>query len=265
MSKAERDDDARSIIEEATRTRVLELSYRSLPVAPTYITAVNTLTRLDLSHNCLEYLPEDLGKLTNLRELWLSHNNLQELPQSIGSLLKLKSLDLQYNQLNMLPETIGRLLQLVDLDLRNNPLNPKLAKRLFKKGEGRIIVMELRKDMYNCVLEDLLDIVMQIGQHRFNEEAKTLTDQLVDEFGGSTAALSKLVRNAYTLVPRNLKEADAALIKRMFDARFQEAKGAQSLSSRKKITCGFPWIPTGTGTLKRGTYGDEYWHPDGIW
>jgi len=43
---------------------VLELSYRSLPVAPTYITAVNALTRLDLSHNCLEYLPEDIGSLT---------------------------------------------------------------------------------------------------------------------------------------------------------------------------------------------------------
>jgi hypothetical protein len=64
---------------------------------------------------------------------------------------------------------MGRLLQLVDLDLRNNPLSPKLAKRLFKKGEGRILVMELRKDMHTCVLEDLLEIVTKIGQHRYDE------------------------------------------------------------------------------------------------
>lgn len=257
--------ETRSIVQEATRTRALELSYRSLPAAPPFITAVKTLTRLDLSHNCLETLPEEIGILKNLRELWLSHNGLVELPQNIGLLLQLRSLDVQCNQLNVLPETLGRLLHLVDLDLRNNPLSPKLAKRLFKKGEGRILVKQLQKDMYTCVCEDLLEIVTKIGQYRYDEDAKRLTEELVDEFGGSTAALAKLVRNAYTLVPRNLSEAHAPTIKRMFDARFQEAKGAQSLSSKKKITCGFPWIPTGTGVKQQGTYGDEFWGPEGIW
>jgi hypothetical protein len=142
--------------------------------------------------------------------------------------------------------------------------------------------------MYTCVCEDLLEIVMKIGQHRYNEvgpllgllprrvccssplpsvpqDAKVLTAAIIDEFGGNTAALAKLVRNAYTLVPSNLSEASAPLIKTMFDARFKEGQGSQSLSEMKKITCGFPWIPTGTGTKKRGTYGDEFWAPEGIW
>merc|ERR1711988_1289363 len=244
--------EARSLVEEATRTRALELSYRSLPAAPPFITAVTNLTRLDLSHNCLERLPGEVGVLKNLRELWVSHNALVELPDSIGNLLQLRSLDVQFNELTMLPETIGRLLHLVDMDLRNNPLSPKLAKRLFNKGKGRILVKELQKDMFTCVVEDLLDVIKKIGQHRYDEDAKRLTEELVDEFGGSTAALAKLVRNAHT-------------IKKMFDARFQEAKGAQSLSSKKKITCGFPWIPTGTGVKQQGTYGDEFWGPEGIW
>ena len=67
------------------------------------------------------------------------------------------------------------------------------------------------------------------------------------------------------MIPRNLADADAALIKKMFDARFQFAESKVSLSDRKKITCGFPWIPTGTGTMRAGTYGDEFWSPEGIW
>merc|ERR1711988_1196333 len=256
--------EARSLVEEATRTRALELSYRSLPAAPPFITAVTNLTRLDLSHNCLERLPGEVGVLKNLRELWVSHNALVELPDSIGNLLQLRSLDVQFNELTMLPETIGRLLHLQDLDLRNNPLSPKLAKRLFNKGKGRILVMELRKDMFTCVVEDLLDVIKQIGQHRYDEEPQRLTEELIDEFGGSTAALAKLVRNAFTLVPRNLREAKASVIKTMFDARFDLAQGP-SLSEKKKITCGFPWIPTGTGTVQRGTYGDEFYSPVGIW
>lgn len=73
------------------------------------------------------------------------------------------------------------------------------------------------------------------------------------------------VRNAYTLVPRNVGSADPRLIKQMFDARFKEGQGAKSLSDTKKITCGFPWIPTGTGAAKLSTYGDQFWSPEGIW
>eukprot|EP00656_Telonema_subtile_P044306 TRINITY_DN5058_c0_g1_i2.p1 TRINITY_DN5058_c0_g1~~TRINITY_DN5058_c0_g1_i2.p1 ORF type:complete len:102 (-),score=31.72 TRINITY_DN5058_c0_g1_i2:49-354(-) len=88
-----------------------------------------------------------LCSLRHLQELWLSHNAIDELPDSVGKLTKLRSLDLQSNQITWLPETLGRLQQLGELDLRNNPLAPKLAKRLFKKGTGRILVMELVKDL----------------------------------------------------------------------------------------------------------------------
>lgn len=259
-------DDPKSIVEEAKRTRALSLCHRGLSHVPPFaFKAVSTLTRLDLSHNCLRTIPEAVGQLTNLRELWLSHNDLEELPESIGDLQQLRSLDVQFNQLITLPETMGRLTKLVDLDMRDNPLTPKLSKRLFKKGGGRILVKELKKNMYTCVVEDLEEVVIKIGQHRYNEDAKRLTEELIDEFGGSTAALAKLVRNAFTLIPRNLRDADAKLIKTMFDARFQEAKGTQSLSSKKKITCGFPWIPTGTGVKEQSTYGDEFWSPVGVW
>merc|ERR1711865_38072 len=106
--------------------------------------------------------------------------------------------------------------------------------------EGRILVKQLQKDISTCVYEDLLEIINKIGQHRYAEDARRLTDELVNEFGGSSAALAKLVRNAYTLVPSNLSEAEAPLVKKMFDARFQEAKGTQSLTDKKKITCGYP-------------------------
>jgi len=258
-------DEFRSISEEAARSRALDLSYRGLVALPPFVTSIAKLVRLDLSHNCLQVLPLEIGELKNLRELWLSHNGLEELPPSIGMLLQLRSLDLQYNQLNALPESIGRLEQLVDLDLRNNPLTPKLAKRLFKKGEGRILVKQLKQDMFTCVYEDLGEILAKIGQRRYDEDAKRLTDELVDEFGGSTAALAKLVRNAETLVPSNLSEAEGPKIKSMFDARFQEAKGTESLSNKKKITSGYAWLPTGAGTAKKSTYGDEFWSPDGIW
>lgn len=252
-------------MEEVKRCRALDLSYQNLQLLPPPVTGIKKLMRLDLSHNCLQTLPDAIGELTSLRELWLSHNDLMELPDSIGMLMQLRSLDLQHNQLLVLPESIGRLELLVDLDLRNNPLSPKLAKRLFKKGEGRILVKELKKDMFTCVREDLCEALHQIGQHRYDEDANRLTDELVDEFGGSTAALAKLVRNASTLVPSNLSEADPRTIKMMFSARFTEAKGTESLSSKKKITCGFPWLPTGTGVARRGTYGDEFWSPEGIW
>lgn len=206
-----------------------------------------------------------LCSLVNLRELWLSHNAIDELPQTIGNLKKLKSLDVQFNQLAWLPETIGRLQGLLELDLRNNPLSPKIAKRLFKKGEGRILIMELKKDMATCVREDLLAIVDEIGQHKSHELAIMVCDALIDEFGGSTEAIAKLVRNAFTLIPRNLIDADAVKIKEMFDVRFIEGQGTQSLSSKKKIICGFPWIPTGTGTVQVNQYGDEYMSSEGIW
>merc|ERR1711959_48514 len=258
-------DDARSIVEETKRTRVLELCHRGLSVVPPFFTTVKTLTRLDLSHNCLQLVPEEIGELKGLKELWLAHKGVVELPQNLGLLLQLRSLDVQFNQLNTLPETIGRLEQLVDLDLRNNPLSPKLAKRLFKKGGGRVLVKELKNNMFTCVVEDLEEIITKIGQHRYDEHAKRLTEELIDEFGGVTAALAKLVRNAYTLIPRNLSEADARDTKVKFDARFQEAKGTMSLKDKKKFGCGFPWIPTGTGTKRRGTYGDEFFSPEGIW
>eukprot|EP00658_Telonema_sp_P-2_P078806 TRINITY_DN7473_c0_g1_i1.p1 TRINITY_DN7473_c0_g1~~TRINITY_DN7473_c0_g1_i1.p1 ORF type:complete len:279 (+),score=87.41 TRINITY_DN7473_c0_g1_i1:162-998(+) len=258
-------DDPNSILEEATRTRELNLSHRGLSLTPTYAFDLKTLTRLDLSHNCLVALPEEVGSLRNLQGLWLSHNAIEELPDSIGKLSKLRSLDLQFNQLAWLPETLGRLQMLGELDLRNNPLLPKLAKRLFKKGPGRILVKELQKDMATCVRKDLLEVVAEIGQHRDPELAMAVTEMLIDEFGGETLALCKLVRNAFTLIPRNLKDADPVLVKQMFDARFEEGKGAQSLSSKKKVVCGFSWIPTGTGIIKTNQYGDEYLSRDGIW
>merc|ERR1712153_189337 len=103
-------DDVVSTLEETSRTRELNLSHRGLPAAPDYVFTIRNLSRLDLSHNCLTAVPEQLGNLVNLRELWLSHNAIDELPQSIGNLKKLK-----------------------------------IAKRLFKKGEGRILIMELKK------------------------------------------------------------------------------------------------------------------------
>jgi len=258
-------DDPRCLVEESKRTREMTLCCRGLPVVPPFAFTVKTLTRLDLSHNCLREVPEDIGVLKNLRELWLSHNSLEELPENLGLLLSLKSLDLQYNQLINLPESIGRLEKIVDLDLRNNPLSPKLAKRLFKKGGGRVLVKELKNNMFTCVVEDLHEIIAKIGQRRYDEDAERLTKDLIDEFGGGTRALAKLVRNAYTLIPRNLSEADAADIKLKFDARFQEAKGTISLKDKKKFGCGFPWIPTGGGTTQVSTYGDEFYSPEGIW
>eukprot|EP00657_Telonema_sp_P-1_P003674 TRINITY_DN18661_c0_g1_i1.p1 TRINITY_DN18661_c0_g1~~TRINITY_DN18661_c0_g1_i1.p1 ORF type:complete len:263 (+),score=65.65 TRINITY_DN18661_c0_g1_i1:123-911(+) len=258
-------DSPSSILEEAERTRELSLTYRGLERVPSYAFHTKTLTRLDLSHNCLTTIPDAVGSLRNLHELWLSHNALIELPDSVGKLSKLRSLDLQFNRLRWLPETLGRLQQLGELDLRNNPLEPKLAKRLFKKGPGRILVMELQKDMGTCVRKDLLEVVAEIGQHRDHDLAVKVTEMLIDEFGGTTSALAKLVRNAFTLIPRNLNDADPVLIKQMFDARFEEGKGTLSLSTRKKVVCGFPWIPTGTGLLATNQYGDEYLSRDGIW
>jgi len=258
-------EDARSTVEQAARTRELHLSYRSLSAVPSCAFVTPNLTRLDLSHNCLSTIPSEVGSLKNLRELWLSHNAITELPEAVGKLTKLVSLDLQFNQLHCLPETLGRLQLLRELDLRNNPLSPKLAKRLFKKGPGRILVMELQKDMATCVQADLLEVVARIGQHRDQALAQRVTDMLIDEFGGSTAALAKLVRNAFTLIPRNLRDADPVLVKQMFDARFEEAKGTESLSSKKKVICGFSWIPTGTGVIQTNQYGDEWLSRDGIW
>jgi len=252
-------------VEEAARTRELNLSHRGLSMVPSYAFHTHTITRLDLSHNCLVSVPDEIACLKNLHELWLSHNAISELPDAIGKLTKLRSMDLQFNQLSWLPETLGRLQQLGELDLRNNPLSPKLAKRLFKKGPGRILVMELQKDMATCVRQDLLEIVARIGQHRDQGLAQKVTDMLIDEFGGSTQAIAKLVRNAFTLIPRNLRDADPVLVKQMFDARFEEAKGAQSLSSKKKVVCGFSWIPTGTGVIQTNQYGDEWLSRDGIW
>ena len=67
-----------SLLDTASRTRTLHLTYMSISQVPQAVWQLTDLVRLDLGGNSLETLPPEIGKMTKLEELWLNGNKFTD-------------------------------------------------------------------------------------------------------------------------------------------------------------------------------------------
>ncbi|CAG5124259.1 unnamed protein product, partial [Candidula unifasciata] len=134
-----------SILKQARRTGILNLSQRGLSVVPETVWTVqedvpedskcvsmdNTddkwwdtlpLTKLILASNRLSSLGEGLRNLAALTVLDIHDNQLTTLPKALGTLENLQKLDVSHNQLQEFPDCIGRLTSLQTLNADHNQL-----------------------------------------------------------------------------------------------------------------------------------------------
>jgi hypothetical protein len=110
-------------LEQARKSRVLQLRSCQLKTVPEAIAEVSTLLRsLDLSVNRISTLPVSIGDFLNLKQLHLDDNKLKALPDEIGHLRKLETLSVAGNALESLPDTLIGCSALKHVDVSRNSL-----------------------------------------------------------------------------------------------------------------------------------------------
>jgi len=121
--------DFKAIIQDAKKTRKIDLSHMQLTEIPEQVLKIKNLEQLNLSHNSITSIPNSISYLTSLKILDLSSNQLTSVPRSISSCKSLETLILSYNpNLDSLPESLLELDSLRDVRLFENELFPAYAR-----------------------------------------------------------------------------------------------------------------------------------------
>lgn len=111
-----------SKINNAKKTRVLNLSQTKLEEFPELLDLFTQLRSLDVSKNNLTVIPESIGQYKSLKNLLVDSNQLSTLPEGLCSLLSLEVLSANDNKLKQLPKNISQLSNLRSVSLSHNEL-----------------------------------------------------------------------------------------------------------------------------------------------
>ena len=109
-------------IEEAARSKELDLSWQELTEVPTEVFQLYNLKTLYLYNNQIVEIPDAIAQLQNLKTLYLSGNQIVKVPDAIAQLQNLTSLDLSRNQIAEIPDAIAQLQNLRELYLAGNQI-----------------------------------------------------------------------------------------------------------------------------------------------
>ncbi|KAK0045480.1 leucine-rich repeat-containing protein 40 [Biomphalaria pfeifferi] len=210
-----------SVLKQARRSGVLNLSQRGLTIVPEEVWSVqeyvpeeaksvsmdNTedkwwdvvdLTKLILASNHLTTLGEGLRNFQALTVLDAHDNQLTSLPQAISQLEQLQKLDISRNQLRELPSQIGYLVNLTSLHVEHNHLTELIPN-----------VLRLQKleffDVSNNQLTSLHKQISYLCQLRQLNVSHNKLTQLPSEIGDLTALrLFDATHNQLLSLPENL-------------------------------------------------------------
>ncbi|KAH9496798.1 Leucine-rich repeat-containing protein 40 [Bulinus truncatus] len=209
-----------SILKQARKSGVLNLSQRGLTVVPEEVWSIQEfvpeesksvsldnsddkwwdtvdMTKLILASNHLTSLGEGLKNLQSLTVLDIHDNQLTTLPEALSYLEQLQKLDISRNQLKELPSQIGHLANLTSLHVEHNHLI-QLCLQVFHLQKLEFF------DVSNNQLTSLPPQVSYLSQLRhFNVSHNKLT-QLPPEIGDLSALrLFDATHNQLLSLPEN--------------------------------------------------------------
>lgn len=100
-------DQFKAIINDAKKTRRIDLSHMQLTEIPEQVLKIKTLEHLNVSHNNITSIPKTIAYLTSLKTLDISSNQLTSISPAIASCTNLETLILSYNpSLATLPSSL---------------------------------------------------------------------------------------------------------------------------------------------------------------
>ncbi|GMT13722.1 hypothetical protein PFISCL1PPCAC_5019, partial [Pristionchus fissidentatus] len=190
-------------IENARKSRVLQLKNHGLRAAPDQLSAVAEFLRnLDLSQNKLKELPPFIALFQELKQLHLTDNVLESIPDEIGELRKLEVLNISQNKLKELPKTLVGCKALRTVNAAQNNLT-----------SFPVVLCHCRE----------LDIV-NVSSNRITEFPDDIATLMVSELVANQNQLSRLNSVALTKCERlrTLRVEENCLGKEQFDKHLLE-------------------------------------------
>mmetsp|Transcript_14260 Transcript_14260/g.18694 ORF Transcript_14260/g.18694 Transcript_14260/m.18694 type:complete len:281 (+) Transcript_14260:164-1006(+) len=186
-------------IENASRTKTLNLSGSGLKQVPESITRIQELKTLNLKSNSLTFqsFPASFGNLVNLKKLNLASNQLQDLPSSITSLTHLEEIDLSNNLLPAL--TINLPASLKKINISSNRL---VEFPVVFRGMKRITELRLAGNNISGSLPGWVGEIMAL---KLIDLSDNQVEEIEDGVGDCDNLHSLLLRNnRLTFVPSSV-------------------------------------------------------------